>query len=200
MARLIGVLGGTFDPPHLGHIALARVGIDDFDLDKVLWVLTHIPPHKPDDPISPLDSRLEMVVAAIKDHPTFEFSRVDIDRPGPHYAIGTMKGLREEFPDDHLLYLMGEDSLRDLPTWHNPTEFVGLCDSLGVMHRSDIEVDLQEMERSIPGIGDKVRYSQAIQLQISSTDIRRRVRDGLPYEHLVPHAVAHLIHELGLYK
>jgi nicotinate-nucleotide adenylyltransferase len=181
-------------------MALARAGIDDFELDKVLWVLTHSPPHKPDDPISSLDSRREMVVAAIKDHPGFEFSRIDIDRPSPHYAIGTMQGLREKYPDDRFLYLMGEDSLRDLPTWHNPAEFIDLCDILGVMHRSDIEVDLQALGELLPGIGDKVRFSQTSQVHISSTDIRRRVRGGVPYEHLVPHAVAHLIHELGLYK
>jgi nicotinate-nucleotide adenylyltransferase len=176
------------------------VGIDDFELEVVLWVLTHAPPHKPDDPISPLDSRREMVVAAIKDHPGFEFSRIDIDRPSPHYATGTMKGLREAYPDDRFLYLMGEDSLRDLPTWHNPAEFIDLCDILGVMRRSDIEVDLEGLEGLLPGIREKVRFSLASQVQISSTDIRCRVREGLPYEHLVPHAVAHLIHKLGLYK
>jgi nicotinate-nucleotide adenylyltransferase len=200
MAGLIGVLGGTFDPPHHGHITLARSGIDDFDLDQVLWVLTQNPPHKPDDPISQLEPRQVMLQAAIKDHPSFEFSRIDIDRPSPHYATGTMRALREENPEARYAYLMGEDSLRDLPTWHNPAEFVELCDMLGVMRRSSIQVDLEKLEEALPGIRSKVRFSSVQEVEISASDIRRRVREGLPYEHLVPHAVAHIIHDLGLYK
>lgn len=200
MAGLIGVLGGTFDPPHLGHLTLAQLGIDDFDLDKVLWVLTQNPPHKPDDPISPLESRQMMLQAAIKDHPNFEFSRIDIDRPSPHYATGTMGALREKNPQARYAYLMGEDSLRDLPTWHNPAEFVELCDMLGVMRRSSIRIDLEKLEETLPGISAKVRFSSVQEVNISASDIRRRVREGLPYEHLVPHVVAHIICDLGLYK
>jgi nicotinate-nucleotide adenylyltransferase len=200
MAGLIGVFGGTFDPPHLGHIKLAQASVEDFELDKVLWVLTHNPPHKPDDPISPLDSRQAMVEAAIRDNAHFEFSRVDMDRPSPHYATGTMRSLRDKNPDGRYVYLMGEDSLRDLPAWHNPAEFISLCDMLGVMRRSDIMIDLDELEAVLPGIRAKVRFSHSRQVEISSTDIRQRVREGLPYEHLVPHEVAHLIHSLGLYK
>lgn len=199
MAGLIGVFGGTFDPPHLGHIALAQASIEDFELEKVLWILTHNPPHKPDDPISALGPRREMVLAVIQDTPDFEFSRIDIDRPGPHYATGTMRGLRAANPADRYAYLMGEDSLRDLPTWHNPAEFIDLCDMIGVMRRSDIKIDLDALEQVLPGIRTKVRFSKTRQVDISATDIRRRVREGLPYEHLVPHKVAHLIHQLRLY-
>jgi nicotinate-nucleotide adenylyltransferase len=200
MAGLTGVFGGTFDPPHIGHMNLALSSMEDFGLEKVLWVLTHNPPHKPDDPISALESRNEMLLAAIAQFPYFELSRIDIDRPGPHFAVGTMRGLREANPETRYAYLMGEDSLRDLPTWHEPAEFVGLCDMLGVMHRSHIQVDLDKLEELLPGIRSKVRYSCARQLEVSATDIRLRVREDLPYEHLVPPQVAQIIQELELYK
>lgn len=200
MAGLIGVFGGTFDPPHLGHHALAQAGMEDFKLDKVLWVLTQDPPHKPDAPITPIDARQQMLRAAIKDYPDFEFSRIDIDRPGPHYATGTMRALRQSDPQARYAFLMGEDSLRDLPTWHNPAEFVDLCDQLGVMRRSSIQADLDALEGLLPGISAKLRFSSVLPVEISASDIRRRVSEGYPYEHLVPHAVAHIIHKLGLYK
>jgi nicotinate-nucleotide adenylyltransferase len=200
MAGLIGVFGGTFDPPHLGHLALAEAGFEDFNLDRVLWVLTQSPPHKPDDPITLLEARWRMVEETLRPFPHFELSRVDIDRPAPHYAIGTMSALRALYPEGSFVYLMGEDSLRDLPTWHKPAQFVESCDMLGVMRRSSIEIDLMELEKVLPGIGAKVRFSLQRQVDISARDIRRRVREGLPFEHLVPHAVAHLIHELGLYR
>jgi len=200
MAGLTGVFGGTFDPPHIGHMMLALSSMEDFGLDKVLWVLTQTPPHKPDDPISSLVSRQEMLLAAIAQFPYFELSRIDIDRSGPHFAVGTMRGLREANPEARYAYLMGEDSLRDLPTWHEPMEFVDLCDLLGVMRRSDIQADLDQLEELLPGIRGKVRYSCARQLDVSATDIRHRVREDLPYEHLVPPQVAQIIQELKLYK
>jgi len=200
MAGLTGVFGGTFDPPHIGHMMLALSSMEDFGLDKVLWVLTQTPPHKPDDPISLLVSRQEMLLAAIAQFPYFELSRIDIDRSGPHFAVGTMRGLREANPEARYAYLMGEDSLRDLPTWHEPMEFVDLCDLLGVMRRSDIQADLDQLEELLPGIRGKVRYSCARQLDVSATDIRHRVREDLPYEHLVPPQVAQIIQELKLYK
>jgi len=200
MAGLTGVFGGTFDPPHIGHMMLALSSMEDFGLDKVLWVLTQTPPHKPDDPISLLVSRQEMLLAAIAQFPYFELSRIDIDRSGPHFAVGTMRGLREANPEARYAYLMGEDSLRDLPTWHEPMEFVDLCDLLGVMRRSDIQADLDQLEELLPGIRGKVRYSCARQLDVSATDIRHRVREDLPYEHLVPLQVAQIIQELKLYK
>jgi nicotinate-nucleotide adenylyltransferase len=200
MAGLTGVFGGTFDPPHIGHMMLALSSMEDFGLEEVLWVLTQDPPHKPDDPISTLESRQEMLLAAIAQFPFFEFSRIDIDRPGPHFAVGTMRGLREANPEARYAYLMGEDSLRDLPTWHEPAEFIDLCNLLGVMRRSDIQADLEKLEELLPGISSKVRYSRARQLDVSATDIRLRVREDLPYEHLVLPQVAQIIQELELYK
>jgi nicotinate-nucleotide adenylyltransferase len=200
MAGLIGVFGGTFDPPHLGHTILAHESVHDFDLDKVLWVLTKTPPHKPDHPITPLGIREEMLRAAIQEFPRFEFSHVDIDRPGPHYADGTLRCLRESNPEARYAYLMGEDSLRDLPTWHAPLKFIALCDMVVVMHRADIGVDLDALEKVLPGIRGKVRFSKAPKVDIAASDIRKRVRDDLPYEHLVHHDVAEIIRKNQLYR
>jgi nicotinate-nucleotide adenylyltransferase len=200
MAGLIGVFGGTFDPPHLGHTILAHESIHNFGLEKVLWVLTEMPPHKPDDPITPLGIREQMLRIAIQEFPLFEFSRVDIDRPGPHYAVDTLRCLRESIPGARYAYLMGEDSLRDLPTWHAPLEFIALCDMLVVMHRAAIGVDLDALEEILPGIHAKVRFSKAPQVDISASDIRKRVRNELPYEHLVPHEVAQIIRRHQLYR
>ena len=200
MAGLIGVFGGTFDPPHLGHAILAHECAHDFDLEKVLWVLTEMPPHKPDHPITPLEIRQEMLRAAIQEYSLFELSRVDIDRPGPHYAVGTLRCLRESNPEARYAYLMGEDSLRDLPTWQTPLEFIALCDLLVVMHRADIGVDLDALEEILPGIRDKVRFSKAPKVDISASDIRELVRDSLPYAHLVHHEVAQIIRRHQLYR
>ncbi|HEY69273.1 MAG TPA: nicotinate (nicotinamide) nucleotide adenylyltransferase [Anaerolineae bacterium] len=200
MAGLIGVFGGTFDPPHLGHTILAHESVHAFDLEKVLWVLTEMPPHKPDHPITPLGIREEMLQVAIQGFPAFELSRVDIDRPGPHFAEGTLRCLRESAPETRYAYLMGEDSLRDLPTWHAPLEFIALCDMLVVMHRADIGVDLGALEEVLPGIRDKVQFSKAPKVDIAASDIRKRVRNDLPYEHLVHHEVARIIRRHQLYR
>ena len=100
MARLVGVFGGTFDPPHIGHLILASEGLLRLKLDVVQWVLTPIPPHKPKSPVTPLENRIEMLEVIIDRDPEFELSRADIDRSPPHYALGTMGWLRDKFPQD----------------------------------------------------------------------------------------------------
>ena len=200
MAGLIGVFGGTFDPPHHGHLSLADSGRNSLGLDKVLWVVTAQPPHKPGIPITPLAIRLAMVSAMIDENPGFEISRADIDRPGPHFALDTMQWLKERDPERNFLYLMGADSLQDLPTWHEPQRFLEVCEALGVMRRPDVEVDLDALEGILPGIRAKVRFFEDPLIACSSRDIRRRVRDGEPFRHLVLHAVADIIDQSGLYR
>jgi nicotinate-nucleotide adenylyltransferase len=200
MAGLVGVFGGTFDPPHLGHLILADEGRGALGLEKVLWVVTGVPPHKPDSPRSPLDLRLRMVQAAISGNPGFEISRADIDRPAPHYAVGTLAWLRQRMPEARFIYLIGSDSLRDLATWHTPREFLAACEALGVMRRPGVSVDLPTLEAQIPGLEAKMRAFDAPLVAISGHDIRERVRRGAPYRYLVPPAVAEIIHEERLYR
>ncbi len=201
MARLrLGVFGGTFDPPHKGHLALAGAARRELRLDRVLWVLTPLPPHKTDQQITPLDDRLAMLEAALAKRPEFMLSRVDIDRPPPYYAVDTMRLLRVQFPGAWLIYLMGGDSLRDLPQWHAPRDFVDACDALGVMRRPGTRFDLAALENAIPGIGAKIHFVEAPLLDIAASEIRRRVQAGKPITSLVPPPVAALIVARGLYR
>jgi nicotinate-nucleotide adenylyltransferase len=196
----LGIFGGTFDPPHVGHLVLAAEAQHQLKLERVLWVLTPDPPHKEGQLISPLDVRLELLKAALSDDPAFVLSTVDIDRPPPHYALDTMRLLAHQFPGDELIYIMGSDSLRDLPTWHNPQDFIKSCKELGVMHRPGDLARLDEVEAKIPGLAYKVHWVLAPLLQISSTDIRQRVRDGRSYRYFLPPAVYDLIEAHGLYS
>jgi nicotinate-nucleotide adenylyltransferase len=195
----IGVFGGTFDPPHFGHLRLAEAARAQLRLDKVLWVLTADPPHKQDNDLSPLADRLAMVKAIIAVEPGYEFSRVDIDRPGPHWAADTVRLLKEQFPDSELVYLMGGDSLRDLPRWGRPLEFLSGC-SLGVMRRPGDTFDLAVLETILPGITAKVEFVETPPLDVASHEIRARVHAGETYSDLVPEVVARIIQSRGLYQ
>jgi nicotinate-nucleotide adenylyltransferase len=196
---MIGVFGGTFDPPHHGHLILADTARDEFGLERVLWLVTGYPPHKSQRPISPTSIRLAMVRAAIDADPNFEISRVDIDRPAPHYSHETMRLLREQDPHAQFAFLMGSDSLRDLPEWDRPGLLVDHCDLLGVMNRPGVDLDVESLERSIPGLQEKVKFFEAPDVGISGHDIRRRVRQAAAYRYLVPQAVARIIEVEGLY-
>jgi nicotinate-nucleotide adenylyltransferase len=199
MARMIGVLGGTFDPPHLGHLILAEFGRAALALDEVLWVLTPVSPFKLDRPITPLEHRLAMVAVVVADHTSFSLSRADIDRAPPYYAIGTMETLRQRYPDANLVYLMGSDSLRDLPRWHQSRRFVAACNSLGVMMRPGAGYDAAQLEKDIPGITGKLRFFDAPFVGISGHDIRQRVREGKTIRYVVIDQVLAYINEHILY-
>jgi nicotinate-nucleotide adenylyltransferase len=199
MARL-GVFGGTFDPPHVGHQILAAEARQQLKLDQVLWVLTPDPPHKEGQLISPLDIRMELLRAALDDDPGFVLSCVDIDRPPPHYSLDTMRLLTGQYPTADLVFLMGSDSLRDLPTWHLPLEFIKSCKEIGVMHRPGDLARLDEVEEQLRGVSARVRWILAPLLEIASSDIRQRARDGRPYRYFLPPAVYQLIQSHGLYK
>lgn len=195
----LGIFGGTFDPPHNGHLALARAARTQLGLDRVLWVLTAAPPHKPGQTISPVADRLALVQVAIADEPAFALSRVDIDRPGPHWAADTVALLHQQFPSAELIYLMGGDSLRDLPTWGRPLEFLAHC-ALGVLRRPEDAIDLPALEQHLPGLTAKVRFVDAPPQAIASRDLRRRAAENQSLSGLVPEAVARLIRERGLYR
>jgi len=196
----IGIFGGTFDPPHIGHLILAAEAQVQLDLEKVLWVLTPSPPHKRGQAITPLQHRLDMVLAAIHDNPLFELSRVDIDRPAPHYSVDTVRLIREIYPGKGVIYLMGGDSLRDLPTWHQPRQFLEACHALGVMPRPGETIDLRDLEKALPGISQKVRFIETPLLDIASSEIRQRVAAGGHFRYFLPPEVYKIIQERGLYR
>ncbi len=196
----LGIFGGTFDPPHRAHLSLAGEALRQLDLDRVLWVLTSDPPHKRGQSITPVEHRLEMLAAALTGRAQFELSCVDIDRPPPHYAVDTVRILREEYPTAKLIYLLGGDSLRDLPTWHTPTNFVSACDGIAVVRRPDAEINLEDLETFIPGITPKVQFVEAPLLEIAASQIRQRIRQGYPVSDDLPPEVYQIIQTRKLYR
>ena len=196
---MIGVFGGTFDPPHVGHLILADEARAVLSLSTVLWVVTGIPPHKPAQPVSPVTHRLGMVERSIQGNPGFEISRIELDRPGPHFAAETLELLASAHPNQEWVYVMGEDSLADLPNWHRPSDFVQLCRSIVVLRRSQVEADLDHLERKIPGLTAKVRLLAVPLVDVSARDIRRRVQTGQPFRYLVPSSIAEYIRQHRLY-
>lgn len=195
----LGIFGGTFDPPHCGHLHLVAAARRQLELDKVLWVITADPPHKQGNSIASVADRLAMVEAAIAAEPAYGISRVDIDRPGPHWAADTVRLLASQHPTDQLIYLMGGDSLRNLPTWGRPLEFLTYC-ALGVLHRPGDFVELSALEAQLPGLTAKTRFIEAERQPIASKEIRRRIEAGETITGLVPEAVARLIAERQLYR
>ena len=196
----IGIFGGTFDPPHLGHLILAAEAHAQLGLERLLWVLTPDPPHKQGQSIAPLEQRLEMVRLAIGKDAQFEISDVELTRPGPHYALDTVKLLAAQNPAAKLVYLMGGDSLHDLPTWHRPAEFVSACDQIGVMRRPGTAIELEELEKGLPGLGAKVSFVEAPLLDIAAREIRRRVAEGRPFRYFLPEQVYEYILSHALYQ
>ncbi len=196
----LGIFGGTFDPPHHGHLILAAEAQFQLKLDRVLWVLTPDPPHKPNHCITPFKSRLELLQAAIAGNPNFELSRVDIDRSPPHYAVDTVLLMRAQHPKDELVYLMGGDSLHDLPCWFHPREFLQACDAIGVMRRPGDNLDLRDLEISLPQIIEKIRILDTPLIEISSTFIRQRIATGGPFQYYLPAPVYELIKQRQLYQ
>lgn len=188
-----GIFGGTFDPPHTGHLVLAAEALDQLALERVLWVLTPNPPHKLRQDIRAVNERRQMVEAAIAGEPRFILSRVEMDRPGPHYAADTVHRLHAARPEDDLFYIMGEDSLRDLPLWRQPQALLRDLAGLGVMRRANVTIDLISLETSLPGISPMIHYFTTPLIEISSSDIRRRMVEGRPYRYFVPAAVYELL-------
>ena len=202
----LGILGGTFDPPHYGHLALAENGRVQLYLDCVLFVPAGQPPHKPDyfdgaqykRPITPAHHRVAMVEAAIADNPAFVLSRVDLDRAGPHYTVEMLVLLRQEYPAAELFFLMGGDSLAEFLTWRDPAGIVQQA-WLAVMQRLGREPDLATLERAVPEICERLVWLDVPHLDVSSSGLRQRVRAGLPLRYLVPLAVEDYIRCHHLY-
>ncbi|HEX5839532.1 MAG TPA: nicotinate-nucleotide adenylyltransferase [Anaerolineales bacterium] len=201
MARQqIGLFGGTFDPPHLGHLILASEAQWQLGLDRLLWVLTPDPPHKQDQSITSIEHRLAMVHLAIADNPSFELSRLELDRPGPHYTLDTLEAVSEQYPDADITPIIGGDSLRDLPTWHKPKELLYASHWVGVMRRPGEQPNLEHLERELPGISSKIHYVDAPLLEIASREIRSRIANGQPFRYYVPLPVCDYIERHHLYQ
>lgn len=196
----IGVIGGTFDPIHYGHLAAAEEARVRMNLERVLFVVAGVPPHKLDEEVTPVEHRLAIVSLAIASNPHFEISRVDVDRPGPSYTVDTISILQKQWGQETEVYfIMGLDSLVELPTWHHPQRLIQLCRLLAVK-RPGFETDMAELEASVPGISSRVEIIDMPEVDISSSDLQQRVRDGLPIKYQVPEEVERYIMEHELYR
>jgi nicotinate-nucleotide adenylyltransferase len=196
--RRIGVLGGTFDPVHYGHLHIARSLREALGLDRVIWVPAGRPPHKSGQIVSSDRDRLAMLHMALAGSSADEISTIDIDRTGPSYTADTLELLRAAVDPDQFVFLMGEDSLRDFPSWYAPERIVAAAE-LAVAARPGIEADVEAVTRAVPSAVGRVHLIPTEELAISSSDIRRRVRDGQSIQGLVPPAVANYIRDHHLY-
>jgi nicotinate-nucleotide adenylyltransferase len=196
----VGLFGGTFDPPHVGHLILASEAKSQLELNRVLWTVTPDPPHKQDQPITPLEHRVAMVNLAIGDNPSFELSHLESDRPGPHFTVDTIRLLAEQNPEAEIVPIIGGDSLNDLPMWHRPKEILYVAHWVGVMRRPGEKTNLETLERQLPGISSKVHYVDAPLLEIASREIRERVATGKPFRYYLPAPVYEYIEKHHLYQ
>jgi nicotinate-nucleotide adenylyltransferase len=196
----VGILGGTFDPVHLGHLIIAEEARSCLVLHRMAFVPAGQPPHKLDRTITGTEQRLHMLREAIAGNPCFELSRVDIDRPGPCYSVDTVRLLQELWgADTEIHFLVGSDSLAEMPTWHHPERLIQLCRIVAV-RRPGYEIDLGALDRAIPGAAARIEMLDAPVLDISSTEIKLRVREGRSIRYLVPAPVERYIYEHGLYR
>jgi nicotinate-nucleotide adenylyltransferase len=194
----IGVLGGTFDPVHNGHLHIADTLRTALGLDRVLWVPAGRPPHKTDQIVSSDRDRLAMLELALAGSATDGISTIDIDRFGPSYTADTLEILAGHFPSARLFFMMGEDSLRDLPTWHHPERILRVAE-LAVAGRPGVETDLESLELQVPEVAKRVHVVPTEEVAISSSDIRRRVSQNHSMRGLVPATVEAYIRDHGLY-
>jgi len=194
----IGILGGTFDPIHIGHLVVAEEARIKLGFNEVLFVPAGQPLLKPDRNITPSDQRVEMVRRAIADNPHFKLCTIEAERPGPSYTVDTVMMLREQLGSEvGLFFILGRDTLAELPSWKEPKKLVQLC-RLVVAPRLGSK-DLQHLETEIPGLLGKVVQLDMPVIGISSSGIRQRVAQGLPIRYLVPAGVEKYISEQKIY-
>lgn len=200
MSRSIGIFGGSFDPIHIGHLIVAEILLARLGLDTVLFLPAGRPPHKPEQELAADHHRLEMLRIAIDGFDGFAISTVDLDRPGSSYTATTLEILIEQLEEDaELVFLMGQDSLRDLPRWRDPDRIVELA-RLGVALRPNVEVSLDEILGEIPGAEGRIHLVDVPLIGVSSRDVRVRIRAGDPFHFQVPRGVANYIAANGLYE
>jgi nicotinate-nucleotide adenylyltransferase len=195
----IGILGGSFNPPHLGHLVLAQEALAAAGLDKVVFMPAAAPPHKElqDDPGA--GERLELCRLAVAKDERFEASSLELERGGPSYTVDTLREIHATSPGDELTFIVGGDQAQGLPTWREPEAILELA-SLAVAEREGIRrVDVAERLSGLPG-AERLVFFDMPRIDVSSSAIRRRVREGRPIRYLVPDDVARVIGARGYYR
>jgi nicotinate-nucleotide adenylyltransferase len=194
----VGIFGGTFDPPHIGHLILAQSALTAFGLSRVLFVLSGDPPHKRGQVVSPVEHRLAMLTLAIANNPQFELSRIEIDRPGPYYTYETLGLLRDQLPGQALIFLLGADSLIDLPTWNHPDEIVRMA-TLGVMQRPGQRLYNDVIYERFPEAEGRILMMEAPEIGIAARTLRRMIANGISIRYQVPDPIIDYIRAHRLY-
>lgn len=205
--RRVGVLGGTFDPVHYGHLVVAEEVYAALHLSEMVFVPAGQPPHKPGEIISAARHRLAMLELAIASNPHFTISHVDLQRPGPSYTVDTLQLLREQWGVQTAIYfVIGGDSLEELVNWYEPARILEQLAHLVAVRRpgyNEAQEDpdyLERIEAHLPGLRERLINVPAPQLHISATDLRLRIAQGRPIKYQTPEAVEQYILEHGLYR
>jgi nicotinate-nucleotide adenylyltransferase len=195
----IGILGGTFNPPHLGHLVCAQEAYIQLELDRVILIPAREPPHKPVEDEPGPEHRLELCRLAVHGDPRFDVSEIELNREGPSYTVDTLSLLHASAPDTDLSLILGGDIAAGLPDWHEPERVLSLA-TVAVAKRRG--TPRERVERSLARLsgGQRTRFFRMPRIGVSSTFIRERVRRGEPIRYLVPDPVAGYIAEKGLYR
>ncbi len=197
----IGVLGGTFDPLHIGHIRVAEEAIARLDLPRILFIPAGQPWLKLNNAISPVPHRLEMVRLGISGNPRFKLSTMEIERSGPSYSVDTIEQLHSQLSTgDEIFFILGWDNLMQLPKWYQPQRLIEMCRLVAVPRVDFPYPDLPALEKELPGISQKVILFDRPRIDINASEIRRRAAEGKSISEFVPKAVERYIKEHGLYK
>ncbi|MCH7699722.1 MAG: nicotinate (nicotinamide) nucleotide adenylyltransferase [Chloroflexi bacterium] len=194
-----GVMGGTFDPVHIGHMKLAEHAQQELGLDDVLWITAGDPWRKGDRNITPARHRLAMVQLAIEVYPSWRASTAEIDRPGPTYTVDTLRELHARQDGDNFTLIVGQDALEDLPNWHEPTRLLELAD-LAVAVRGGRRLPPEELDSLVPGLSGRVTWLSMPPVPFSATQVRSLASSGAPLSGFVPKSVEAYIREHQLYR
>lgn len=194
----IGLLGGTFDPPHIGHLVIGDQALQQLGLDEVWFTPVGQPPHKPGRRVSASAHRVAMTRLAIATHPRFRVCEDDVDRPEPHYSLTLMQLLRAKHPQHSWTFIIGEDSLADLPKWHQPAALLALV-TVAVARRPHSAPQMQSLREIVPDIEQRIKWIDAPLMDLSSTELRSRIGTGQSTRYLVPRAVSEYAGEHRLY-
>lgn len=199
--KRVGILGGTFDPPQMGHLILAEYSRETLNMDHILFVPVADHPVKKDDIRLPIRHRLAMLELAIEDNEYFSISRVDIDRDGPHYSADTVNIIQSQYPEAQIYFVMGGDNLRSLPTWQRASDLYKGC-RLAVMKRADEDIAPSMHDDILPGLSDKVDIVDVpmLSMWLSSTYVVERIRHHQSVRYLVPDRVLEYIAQNNLYQ
>ncbi|RPF47129.1 nicotinate-nucleotide adenylyltransferase [Thermodesulfitimonas autotrophica] len=197
----IGLMGGTFDPIHYGHLVAAEDARYELGLEKVVFIPAGQPPHKPKELVSEAAHRVAMVRLAIATNPCFELSTVEVERPGPSYTVDTVAAFRKQYPAGEFYFITGADAVAEILSWHRAEELLTLCRVVAVTRPGYVLDNLRERLAGLDAyLWRKIRVLPVPGVAISSTAIRERVREGRPIRYLLPDQVEAYIKEQGLYR